>query len=169
VNWWLMTLKESWLTKRKLAGFGPEVKPVYKTLQLENLVANASEEFIYIALHFIKLLKGSIALMASLVPSSGPLGVKVATITSGKCKCFGCYFKRLGSSPILVAECVTASTVEVNSRNGCHGRKAKVRLSPRETTISPRAPVSRRQRQSSHSVTISRWAWKPLLPRETFY
>jgi hypothetical protein len=36
-----------------------------------------------------------------------------------------------------------------------HGFKQVVRLSPRETTISPKAPVSRRQQQFSHSVTIS--------------
>jgi hypothetical protein len=153
-----MTLKESWLTKRKLAGFGPEVKPVYKTLQLENLVADASEEFVYIACHLVKLSESSVALMASLIPSGSTLGVKVATIASGGCKCFGGCIKRLRSSPILVAERVSASAVEMDGGNGCHGRKAKVRLSPRETTIIARAPVSRRQRESSHSVTINREA-----------
>ena len=132
-----MVLKESWLTKRKLAGFEPEVKPVYKASQSGLLSHDAHEHFFNVGFHFTKLLQCFITLATSLGECCRPLRVEVPAVARCIAESVNRVFGGLVSSVILVPEVFATGAVEMDGwSDGCHGKKAKVRLSPRETTIS---------------------------------
>jgi hypothetical protein len=121
-----MVLKESWLTKRKLAGFEPEVKPVYKASQSGLLSHDAHEHFFNVGFHFTKLLQCFITLATSLGECCRPLRVEVPAVARCIAESVNRVFGGLVSSVILVPEVFATGAVEMDGVMG-----AKERLSPR--------------------------------------
>jgi hypothetical protein len=109
-----MVLKESWLTKRKLAGFEPEVKPVYKASQSGLLSHDAHEHFFNVGFHFTKLLQCFITLATSLGECCRPLRVEVPAVARCIAESVNRVFGGLVSSVILVPEVFATGAVEMD-------------------------------------------------------